>query len=161
MDYLIRKIREDEIYLLDDFLYQAIFIPKWYTKEVPRNIIYENELMYNAIKDFGTKKDDYCLVADINGKIVGAVWVRVAKEYGYIDDKTPSFSISLYKEYRNKGIGTKIMSEMLKLLKDKGYKRASFGVSKENYAVKMYKNLGFEIIGDGADETEWLMVYEF
>ncbi|WP_330392406.1 N-acetyltransferase [Hespellia stercorisuis] len=50
------------------------------------------------------------------------------------------------------------MKKMLQLLKEKGYKRASLGVNKENYAVCMYKNVGFEIIGDGADETEYLMV---
>ena len=97
-------------------------------------------------------------MAEVDKKVVGAVWVGIADEYGHMDDETPSFSISLYKEYRNKGIGTALMKKMLQLLKEKGYKRASLGVNKENYAVSMYKNVGFEIIGDGADETEYLMV---
>ena len=28
------------------------------------------------INDFGCKKDDFCLVADLKDKIIGAVWVR-------------------------------------------------------------------------------------
>ncbi len=40
------------------------------------------------------------------GKIVGAVWVCIMNDYGYIDDETPSFAMSLYEEYRNMGIGT-------------------------------------------------------
>ncbi|MDL2277112.1 GNAT family N-acetyltransferase [Parabacteroides sp. OttesenSCG-928-G07] len=64
--------------------------------------------IYAYIKDFGKSKDDYCFVADSEGEIVGAVWVRIIsgdiKGYGYIDDETPEFAISLYKDYRNRGI---------------------------------------------------------
>ena len=159
MDYIIREIRRDEINLLDDFLYEAIFIPEWYTEEVPRDIIYTNPKIYASIEDFGTHPDDYCLVAEVDKKVIGAVWVRIADEYGHMDNETPSFSISLYKEYRGKGIGTALMEKMLELLRSKGYKRVSLGVNKENYAVRMYKKVGFEIVGNGADETEWLMVH--
>lgn len=158
MNYTIREIRKDEIPLLDDFLYEAIFIPEWYTGTIPRDIIYNNPKIYAAIKDFGTHPDDHCFVAEADEKVVGAVWVGIADEYGHIDDKTPSFSISLYKEYRGKGIGTALMKRMLDHLRSKGYAKASLGVNKENYAVRMYKKVGFEIIGDGADNTEWLMV---
>ena len=34
--------------------------------------------------------------------------------------ETPSFAISLYKEYRGQGVGTILMREMLALLKEKG-----------------------------------------
>ncbi|MCM1496192.1 MAG: GNAT family N-acetyltransferase [Bacteroides sp.] len=158
MNYIIREIRENEIHILEDFLYEAIFIPDGYIEAVPRDIIYRNPKLYAAIQDFGTHPDDYCLVAEVEDKIVGAVWVGIADEYGHLDDETPSFSISLYKEFRGLGIGTALMKRMLKLLKSKGYKKASLGVNKENYAVRMYQKVGFEIVGDGADETEWLMV---
>ena len=97
MDYIIREMKKEEYHLLDDFLFNAIFIPDWYTKEVPRSIIYENPQIYAAIKDFGTHPDDYCLVAEVDGKVAGAVWVGISESYGHMDDQTPSFSISLYK----------------------------------------------------------------
>ena len=53
------------------------------------------------------------------------------------------------------------MIKMLELLKSKGYKKVSLGVNKENYAVKMYEKVGFEIAGNGANETEWLMIHYF
>ena len=158
MDHIIREIRKEELYLLDDFLYEAIFVPQWFKGEIPKSIIYTEPKIYASIKDFGIYPDDHCLVAEVSGKAIGAVWVRTTDEYGHIDDDTPSFAISLYKEYRNRGIGTEMMRRMLEYLKEKGYKRASLGVNKENYAVKMYQKVGFEIVGDGADETEWLMV---
>lgn len=155
MNYKIREIREKEYPLLEDFLYEAIFISEG-GKTLPKSIIYE-PLLFRTINGFGTLKDDYCLVADVDGKPVGACWVRIAEQYGHIDDETPSFSISLYPKYRNQGIGTSLMENMLSYLKESGYKRASLGVQKDNYAVRMYKAIGFEIIDE--NEDEWIMIY--
>ena len=108
------------------------------------------------ISGFGTSEHDISLVADINDKIVGAVWVRIMNDYGHIDDNTPSFAISVYKEYRGKGIGTALMKEMLSILKWRGYEQASLSVQKANFAAEMYRKLGFQVIGE--NEEEYLMV---
>ena len=154
MDYKIREIRKNEYSILSDFLYEAIFIPEGMDKP-PKSIIEQPELQV-YIEDFG-KKDDWCLVAEIKEKIVGAVWVRIMDDYGHIDDETPSFAISLYEEYRNMGIGTALMRDMLEFLKDKGYKRTSLSVQKVNYAVRMYQKVGFEVVDE--NEEEYIMVY--
>lgn len=79
-------------------------------------------------------------------------------DYGHVDDETPSFAISLFKEYRGQGIGSQLMVKMLELLKWPGYERASLAVQKANYAVKMYKNVGFKIVDENAEE--YIMVCE-
>ena len=154
MSYKIRKIEKNEYGLLNDFLYEAIFIPVGMEKP-PKDIIKNKELQV-YIQDFGTNKDDNCLVAEYENKIVGACWTRIMNDYGHIDNETPSFAISLYEEYRGKGIGTDLMLKMLELLKQKGYKKASLAVQKENYAVKMYKKVGFEIIDE--NDEEYIMI---
>ena len=153
MDYRIREIRENEYCILSEFLYEAIFIPEG-TEKPPKSIIEQPELQV-YIADFG-KSDDWCLVAEVKEKIVGAVWVRIMNDYGHIDDETPSFAISLYEEYRNMGIGTVLMRDMLEFLKNKGYKRTSLSVQKANYAVCMYQKVGFEVIDE--NEEEYIMV---
>ena len=153
MDYRIREIRENEYCILSEFLYEAIFIPEG-TEKPPKSIIEQPELQV-YIADFG-KSDDWCLVAEVKEKIVGAVWVRIMDDYGHIDDETPSFAISLYEEYRNMGIGTVLMRDMLEFLKNKGYKQTSLSVQKANYAVRMYQKVGFEVIGE--NEGEYIMV---
>ena len=153
MDYRIREIRENEYYVLSEFLYEAIFIPVGMEKP-PKAIIEQPELQV-YIADFG-KSDDWCLVAEVKEKIVGAVWVRVMDDYGHIDDETPSFAMSLYEEYRNMGIGTALMRDMLEFLKNKGYRRTSLSVQKVNYAVRMYQKVGFEVIDE--NEEEYIMV---
>ncbi|MDD6060113.1 MAG: GNAT family N-acetyltransferase [Ruminococcus sp.] len=156
MNYNIRKIREDEYYLLDDFIYEAIFIPEG-VEPPPKSIINQPDLQV-YISNFGKEKDDICFVAEADGKVVGAVWVRDMNDYGHIADGVPSFAISLYKEYRNFGIGTKLMEIMLMELKDRGYNRTSLAVQKANYAVRMYKKVGFEIIDE--NDEEYIMVCE-
>ena len=156
MNYSIRKIREDEYKLLDDFIYEAIFIPEG-VEPPPKSIINQPDLQV-YIKNFGMEKDDVCFVAEADGKVVGAVWVRDMQDYGHIADGVPSFAISLYKEYRNFGIGTKLMMTMLSELKSRGYKRTSLAVQKANYAVKMYKKVGFSVIDE--NDEEYIMVCE-
>jgi len=156
----IREIRESELHKLENMLYEAIFQPDE-QNPIPRSVLRIPEV-YAYIKDFGKQQDDYCLVADLNGDIVGSVWIRIIageiKGYGNIDDKTPEFAISLFKEYRNQGIGTRLMTAMIGHLCNSGYKQASLNVKKENYAVKLYKKMGFEIIGE--DDEDYMMLLQ-
>ena len=152
--YTIRPLREEETHLLRDFLYEAIYIPEGV--EPPTKEVIDIPELKIYIEDFGKDKDDYCLVAETDHKVIGAVWARIMNDYGHIDNNTPSLSISLYREYRNKGIGTSLMKEMLKLLRDKGYHQVSLSVQKANYATKMYLKLGFKIIRE--TDEEFIMV---
>ncbi len=156
MNYKIREMLPCEYYLLEDFLYEAIF-KKDESIVVPRDIICKPELQV-YIEQFGQKKDDYCFVAECEGKVAGAVWVRNIKGYGCIDDVTPEFAISLYPEYRGLGMGTALMRCMLSHLKMQGYKKTSLAVQKENYELRMYLKVGFEIIDE--NEEEYIMVCE-
>ena len=155
MDVTIREIQKQEYPLLANFLYEAIFIPEG-VEPPPKNIITSPELQV-YVERFGKSKDDWGLAAEVDSKIVGAVWVRIMNDYGHIDNETPSLAISLYKEYRGFGIGTAMMKEILALLKSHGYSQVSLSVQKANYAVKMYLKIGFEIVRE--HEEEYIMVY--
>lgn len=154
MEYTVREMKENEYYLLKDFLYEAIYIPEGVCQP-PRSVIELPELQV-YISDFGKRKDDMAFIAEADGKPAGAVWVRIMNDYGHIDDSTPSFSISLYKEYRNMGIGKALMEKMLHYLKLKGYEKASLSVQKENYALRLYKKLGFQTVRE--TDEEYIMV---
>ena len=167
ISYTIRKITSDEYEVLDDFLYEAIFIPEG-VDAPPKEIINAPELQV-YVEKFGSRECDICFVAEMEpqaeerGKklfrnIIGAVWVRIMDDYGHIEDGVPSFAISLYEEYRGLGIGTALMKQMLAELMDRGYRKTSLAVQKANYAVKMYLNVGFQIIDE--NEEEYIMVCE-
>lgn len=154
IDYSIRSMKQEEYPILSDFLYEAIF----QTDEknpLPKSIIYKPELMI-YIKDFG-KSDDFCMCAESNGKIVGAAWSRIIDGYGSIDKYTPELVISLYKQFRGYGIGTELLKSIINTLNENGYDRVSLSVQKENYALKMYLNIGFKIVYQ--NEHDYIMVY--
>ncbi len=154
MKLKIRPIQPSEYPLLADFLYEAIFLPKDIAPP-PRDIILHPDLqMY--IANFGTQKADFAVVAEMADKIIGAAWSRIINDYGHIDDQTPSLSVSLYSEYRNQGIGTKLFKKLLEILAQKGYKKASLSVQKANYASAWYLSLGFRIVKE--NEEDYVMV---
>ena len=156
MQVEIRPIKNNETTILKEFLYEAIYIPEG-VKAPQKDIIERPELRVYT-DDFGTKQGDNCLVAVVDNKIVGAVWTRIMNDYGHVDNDTPSFAVSLYKDYRSQGIGTKLMKKMLSLLKIQGYKKASLAVQKANYALSMYEKVGFHTVDE--NEEEYIMVCE-
>ena len=144
---IIRPVKEHELPLMEEFLYLAIF-QKDESSLLPRDVIYEPSLSI-YFKGWG-KHGDYCLAADDGVRIAGMAWTRILngeiKGFGSIDDETPEFAVSILKEYRGKGIGTALMREMLGLLKQEGYLKASLAVQKDNYAVNMYIAVGFKTV---------------
>jgi ribosomal protein S18 acetylase RimI-like enzyme len=144
---VIREIKQTEHSRLPDFLYEAIFIPVG-TERPGRDILNIPEIS-RYISDFG-RSTDLCLVAEINGELTGAIWVRIfphnAKGFGYVDEETPELSMSVLPGYRGKGIGTCMLSTMLERLKCLAYKQVSLSVDLDNYAFRMYKKFGFETV---------------
>lgn len=153
MKYTIREIKKTEYPLLRDFLYESIFVPEG--APPPRSVLDIPEFQVYLL-GFGTEKHDKGLVAEVDNRVVGAIWVRIMNDFGHVDDETPSCAISLHKEYRGMGIGTALMEKMLDSLRCEGYERMSLSVQKANYAFKMYCKVGFEIF-DEKDE-EYIMV---
>ena len=76
----IRAITPNEYPFLEDFLYDAIFIPEGVTP--PDRSITQLPELQKYIAHFGTQKDDYCLVAEVDSALVGAVWARIIDDYG-------------------------------------------------------------------------------
>ena len=154
-NFIVREIKKSEYGKLENFLYEAIFIPENILPP-PREIIFQPELQV-YIKNFGEGKADFCFVAEIDKKIVGAAWSRIMNDYGHIDDKTPSLALSVLKNFRSQGIATALMKNLIEKLSAKNFKQISLSVQKNNFiAVELYKKLGFKIFRE-IDE-EFIMI---
>ena len=153
-NFVIRKLDISEASLLKEFTYIAIYVPHG-VKMPPKSIV-EQPALKIYYQDFGTEKGDICLVAETDNKIVGAVWTRIVNDFAHIDDDTPSLAIAVAIESRGKGIGTRLLNKMLAVLKDEGFLSVSLSVQKENFAVKMYKRAGFEVVKDNGEELVML-----
>jgi hypothetical protein len=80
---LLRGMEVNEKDILRNYLYEAIFIPEG-VKPPDRSIIEQPELRI-YYEDFGTGRADHCIVADDNGKVIGAVFRRACFIRGRAD----------------------------------------------------------------------------
>ncbi|KGE88804.1 hypothetical protein IX84_06610 [Phaeodactylibacter xiamenensis] len=148
----VRALRQVESGFLADMLYEAIFIPEGHGP-LPKAVIQDPSLS-RYIENWGKDKLDIAWVAEADHQLVGAVWGRLFnqehKGFGYVDDRTPELSMAVVAEYRNQGIGTRLMksiaSEYLKL----GVEYLSLSVDKANPAVNLYQRLGYTVAGETA-----------
>ena len=124
-------------------------------EDISRLIKYKKDIIYMYSKDLSKEEkekiDDYIfnnvneslkdyLNIVINDKIIGSILITDLKEGKLLDE------IYLEKEFRNTGIGTEIIREMLEKNRN-----IYLWVYKENKkAVSLYKRLGFIIV----DETD-------
>lgn len=154
MDYRIRPIKETEYPLLNDFLYEAIFVPPGVAAP-PRSITELPELQV-YVRDFGSGEADVCFVAETEEKVIGAAWTRIMDDYGHIENGVPSLAISLYEQHRGQGIGTSLMRAILAELRQRGFMKVSLSVQKANAAVRLYRRLGFVTVRE--TDEEYLMV---
>ena len=157
----VRELKEPDYVCLNEFLYQAIYIPEGMSLP-PRSIINEPEI-FVYIKDFGTQAGDLGVVAEQNGQNIGAAWTRIIPAYGHVDTETPELAISVLPEFRGYGIGTKLMKRLFEVLRNNGYKQTSLSVQKDNPAVRLYKRLGYKMSGerfDHAGHEDYLMIKE-
>ena len=157
---LIRPLKPGEAKIfLPEMLYQAVFCPpgeKIFCREA---VFVSNLSMY--IDGFG-REHDHCLIAEVSGKPVGAIWVRLLtgknRGYGYVDDRTPELAIALLPEYRGKGIGTQLMEAVFALLRERKYPGVSLSVHKGNDAVRLYRRLGCQVIRE--TKEEYIMYFD-
>lgn len=141
----IRPIHSSEYLFLEEMLYEAIFIPQGEAR-VSKDIIYVPEI-YKYIKDFG-RPSDLCLVAELNQTLAGAAWIRFFNEnnkaYGYINATTPELSIAIQPDFRNAGIGSKLMDELFAQLIHLGINQVSLSVDIRNPAHNLYLRYDFK-----------------
>lgn len=136
----IREMKPAEYAFLKEMLYQAIFVEDENTV-LPRTIIDHPDLK-KYIEDFG-RYDDFCLVAEQNENLAGAIWIRRIKGYGFVDNETPELSMAVLKDHRGKGIGKRLLETMIACLTNGRFKKVSLSIDKANFAYGLHKKYGF------------------
>lgn len=100
----------------------------------PRNPVYDIYIYVTYGSDL--------LVADIGGKVVGYIAIMdIDRENSKI------VSLAVKKEFRRRGIGTKLLSTAIERCKERNKKKILLEVRVSNYiAQKLYKKMGFRIV---------------
>ncbi len=98
-------------------------------------------------------------VAKIDDVIAGFAWaddVTDNKDRCDKDYREVRMKMNLKSEFAEYGIGTELLSMLMKHLQDSGYDRIYYMVKMEHYAYQIYKNLGFEILSRDDEKIEFL-----
>ena len=76
--------------------------------------------------------------------------------YGYISPQIPELAIALRAEYRNEGIGHRLLDRLFEMAASQGIEKISLSVEVENSALNLYLQRRFEPIQQ--NEGDWVMV---
>jgi [ribosomal protein S18]-alanine N-acetyltransferase len=144
-----RHLEKEDIAYLRISLYEALFVPDG-DEPFDKSIIDSPDISKYA-ENWGRIGDFGLLVFD-EEEYVGAAWGRLYsdsnKSYGFVDASTPEVSIALRPKYREQGIGSELITRLIKLADEKGFRSTSLSVDKRSRAVSFYQRLGFLIIDD-------------
>lgn len=150
--YHVRPLTAADQPFLWEMLYQSLYVPAG-SQPFEREILQHPEVA-KYVQDWGREHDCGFVAEDGLGRGVGAAWMRLfsgkVKGYGYVDERTPEFAIAVLPEYRGRGIGTRMLSQLLASAEGQ-YDHVSLSVDIGNPALRLYQRLGFEIIGERDD----------
>lgn len=91
-----------------------------------------------VLRDSLINRNSYFIVSEVDGEIVGYAGMYFALGEGYM------YNIAVKPDFRNLGVGGRIIENMIGFCKEKKLEFLSLEVRKSNYrAIKLYKNKGF------------------
>ena len=151
MKIVLRVAQDSDFPFLREMLYEAVF---W--RPNPDKPSLEEGLAYpdvsNALADWGGRDGDTAVVASHNSSPVGAAWYRYWTDdnfiRGFIDEITPVLVIGVQRDYRQQGIGTKLIAWLVDHAEKQGIQNISLMVSKDNHAMQLYRKSGFTQYAD-------------
>jgi ribosomal protein S18 acetylase RimI-like enzyme len=161
MNIHLRKSQPSDLPFLREMLYEAVF---W--RDRVNRPSFEEGLAYpevsKSLADWGERDRDTAVVATSHSIPIGAAWYRFWTDdnhiNGYVDENTPVLVIAIQRDYRGQGIGGQLIGWLIDYASKHAIQRMSLSVSKDNYAIKLYKGQGFQEFADKGDY--YLMVRE-
>jgi len=151
---LLRESQHADIPFLREMLYEAVF---W--RASVNKPSFEEGLAYSdvskSLADWGERDGDTAVVATLSSIPIGASWYRFWTDdnfiSGYIEEITPVLVIGVHSDYRHQGIGKKMIDWLIDCASKHSIQKISLSVSKDNYAINLYKQQGFLEYADNGD----------
>lgn len=141
--------REDESFLRE-MLYESLYVPKG-EEPFSRDIL-EEPFMKKYVENWGREGDLGYIAVNAAGKPAGSITIRYFDEgnkgFGYVSDDIPELGMALIPESRGQGLGTALMKELFRGMKERGIQKVSLSVAPDNAAaMKLYERFGFQEAG--------------
>ena len=152
-----RNLTVGDYPVLREMFYLSLFVPDG-EEPHPETVIDLPELA-KYIDGIGREGDFGFLCLD-DTIAIGAIWGRIFDEhnrgYGFVDEQTPELGMAVIPEYRNRGIGQRLLTLFLQDAKERGHRAVSLSVDKRNRAKNLYNRAGFVIVKE--TEVDYVMM---
>lgn len=156
MKILLRESQLADISFLREMLYEGVY---WRAIANAVNPSFEEGLadpeVNKSLADWGKRDGDTAVVALVNSIPVGAAWYRYWTDdnfiRGYIEETIPTLVIAVHRDYRRRGIGKKMIEWLIDHASKHTIQKISLMVSKDNHAIRLYRNCGFQEYADKGD----------
>ena len=151
---LLREAQQSDLAFLRRILYEAVFWRAGIGKpSLEEGLAYPE--VSKSLADWGERDGDTAVVAAINSNPVGAAWYRFWTDRnsirGYVNENFPVLIIGILGDYRHQGIGSKMIAWLADHAAKHAVENISLSVSKDNYALKLYQQQGFQEHSDTGD----------
>jgi GNAT superfamily N-acetyltransferase len=144
---IIRPIQSEDIPFLWDMLYEAVAVSgsmralgKEKALSLPVNRKY--------VEGWGRPGDTGVLALDEVQRPLGAAWYRLHPAsnpgYGFISPTIPELTIAIRDDVRGQGIGSALLRALIELALRDGYSALSLSVDRNNPALHLYEQFGFQ-----------------
>ena len=151
---LLRKSQGSDIPFLREMLYEGVYWRIGVKKPSFEECLADPDTG-KMMAGWGERDGDTAVVATINSTPVGAAWYRFWTDSdpvgGYVEENTPVLAIAVHRAYRHQGIGTKMVEWLIDYASKHSIQRISLNVSKDNYAINLYRQQGFQEYADKGD----------
>jgi ribosomal protein S18 acetylase RimI-like enzyme len=108
---------------------------------------------------WGRPGDGGVVADDERGALIGAAWYRLfsADEpgYGFVSESIPELSIGDRPAFRGAGVGTALLTALVRLAREEGHRALSLSVEPDNRARALYQRAGFRRVG--SERGAWTM----
>jgi len=147
MNIKLCKYQNSDFPFLKEMLYEAVF---W--RKGPNTPSFEEGLelpdVKKAIDDFEKRDGDVAVVAFSDDHTpVGAAWLRYWNEKdsirGFIAENIPVLVLGVKGEFRQQGIGSRLIEWLIDYSSEHSIQQISLCVSKDNHALDLYRKTGF------------------
>jgi ribosomal protein S18 acetylase RimI-like enzyme len=99
---------------------------------------------------------DFGVIAETD-RPVGAAWWRFLPEddtgYGFVAPEVPEITIGVLADQRGKGTGRHLLGALIRRASEIHLPGLSLSVEPENHAIRLYEEMGFEIVGKHGGAT--------